>query len=151
MKKAKIDKEKIKDTLNTQNLKKIGKYILRERSQRFSLSILFIAFTVSVLFISLVLIVVSIWLLGYFGVIDSFGDNTSAIFTLIIVGQSSILISFGISFFFLRKSNTTSTVAEITRTAAFKVKRALQSEKCASPSAECFITPVENSVPGKVR
>jgi len=102
MKKAKIDKEKIKDTLNTQNLKKIGKYILRERSQRFSLSILFIAFTVSVLFISLVLIVVSIWLLGYFGVIDSFGDNTSAIFTLIIVGQSSILISFGISFFLIK-------------------------------------------------
>lgn len=98
----KIDKEKLAQTLSAPNIKKIGNFIFKERSQRFSLNILFTTFMVSVLFISVVLIMVSIWILGYFGVISGFAGNTSAILTLIIVGQSSILISFGISFLLIK-------------------------------------------------
>ena len=104
MRKPKKEKKKLKETLSTQSLKlkKIGNLIRKERDSRFSLSILFSSFVISVLFISVVLIVAAIWLLSYFGVIESFGANTSAILTLIIVGQSSILISFGISFLLVK-------------------------------------------------
>ena len=54
----KIDKEKLAQTLSAPNIKKIGNFIFKERSQRFSLNILFTTFMVSVLFISVVLIMV---------------------------------------------------------------------------------------------
>ncbi len=100
--KQNTEKPKLREALNLESFQKIGNFIKKERKNRFSLSILLSAFVVSVLFISVALIVVAIWLLSYFGVIDSFGNNPSAILTLVIVGQSSILISFGISFFLVK-------------------------------------------------
>ena len=99
---SKISKEKIAQTLNSPNIQRIGNFIRKERSQRFSLTILFTTFVICVLFISFVLIVASVWVLSAFGVIDVFIGNTSAILTLIIVGQASILISFGISFLLVK-------------------------------------------------
>ena len=96
------NKTKLKDRIDTQSLKKIGNFIRKERDNRFSLSILFSAFVGSVLFISALLIIVAIWLLSSFGVIGSFEDNPSMILALIIVGQSSVLISFGISFLLVK-------------------------------------------------
>lgn len=101
-KKKKSDKQKLAVTLKAPDIRKIGNFIMKERSQRFSLSILFTTFVICVLFISVVLIVVSVWILSYFGVISGFSDNPSAILTLVIVGQSSILISFGISFLLVK-------------------------------------------------
>ena len=98
----KIDRQQLAKTLKAPNIKKIGNFIMKERSQRFSLTILFTTFGICVLFISLLLIVASVWLLSYFGVISGFSDNPSAILTLIIVGQSSILVSFAISFLLVK-------------------------------------------------
>ncbi len=96
-KKQPTEKLKLRDAINKENFQRIGSFIKKERSSRFSLSILFSTFVISVISISVLLIVLAIWLLSYFGVIDSFGNNPSAILTLVIVGQSSILISFGFS------------------------------------------------------
>ena len=98
----KLDKQKLARTLKAPNIKKIGNFIMKERSQRFSLSILFTTFVICVLFISVLLIVTAVWLLSYFGVISGFSDNPSAILTLITVGQSSILVSFAISFLLVK-------------------------------------------------
>ena len=98
----KKQKTKLKGKLDTQSLKKIGNFIRRERKNRFSLTISLSGFVVSIIFISVVLIVAAIWLLSSFGVISSFADNPSSILTLIIVGQSSVLISFGISFLLVK-------------------------------------------------
>ncbi|MBQ8850049.1 MAG: HAMP domain-containing histidine kinase [Clostridia bacterium] len=96
------EKKKLKDKIDPQQLKKIGNFIFKERDYRFSLAILFVSFIACVLFISVVLLVVSIWLLSHFGVIGNFTDNPSSILVLIIVGQASVLISFGISFFLVK-------------------------------------------------
>lgn len=93
---------RLRDKIDTQSLKKIGNFIRRERDNRFSLAILFVSFMGIVLFISLVLIVLSVLILTQFGVIGNIEDNTSSILTLVIVGQASILISFGISFLFVK-------------------------------------------------
>ena len=96
------NRKKLKDRIDTQKLKRIGNFIRRERDQRFSLSILFAAFVGSVLFISVLLIVGAIWALTSFGIIGNLEDNASTILALIIVGQSSVLISFGISFLLVK-------------------------------------------------
>ena len=100
--KNKAQRKRLKDRIDTQSLRKIGNFIRRERDQRFSLSILFAAFVGSVLFISLILIIASIWILTEVGVIGSLEDSASTILPLIIVGQSSVLISFGISFLLMK-------------------------------------------------
>ena len=96
------ERKKLKDRIDPQRLKKIGNFIRRERDQRFSLSILFAAFVGCVLFISVLLIVGAIWALTNFGVIGNLEDSPSTILALIIVGQSSVLISFGISFLLVK-------------------------------------------------
>ena len=100
--KNKDQRKKLKDRIDTQSLKRIGNFIRKERDQRFSLSILFISFVGCVLLVSAVLIVVSIWLLTNFGVIGNLEGGASTILALIIVGQSSVLISFGISFLLVK-------------------------------------------------
>ena len=100
--KNKAQRKKLKDRIDTQKLRRIGNFIRRERDHRFSLSILFAAFVGSVLFISLLLIVASIWILTEVGVIGNLEDSASTILPLIIVGQSSVLISFGISFLLVK-------------------------------------------------
>ena len=100
--KKKRDLKKLKDKIDTQGLKKIGNFIRRERDHRFSLSILFSGYIVIVLFISLILIIASVWALTTFGIIEGLEDNPSTILALIIVGQSSVLISFGISFLLVK-------------------------------------------------
>ena len=100
--KKKHNRKKLKDRIDTQSLKKIGNFIRKERDQRFSLSILFVSFVGCVLLVSAILIVVAIWALSSFGVIGNFEDNPSTILALIIVGQSSVLISFGISFLLVK-------------------------------------------------
>ena len=96
------NRKKLKDRIDTQKLKRIGNFIRRERDQRFSLSILFAALVGSVLFISVLLIVGAIWALTSFGIIGNLEDNASTILALLIVGQSSVLISFGISFLLVK-------------------------------------------------
>ena len=93
---------RLRDRIDTQGLKRIGNFIRRERDNRFSLAILFAAFIGIVLFISVVLIVVAVWILSSFGAIGNVEDNTSTILTLVIIGQASVLISFGISFLFVK-------------------------------------------------
>ena len=93
---------KLNKKIDTQSLKKIGNFIRRERKNRFSLTISLSGFVVCIIFISVVLIVAAIWMLSSFGVISSFADNPSSILTLIIVGQSSVLISFGVSFLLVK-------------------------------------------------
>ena len=96
------NKQRLRDRIDPQRLKRIGNLIRKDRDNRFSLSILFSAYMGSVLFISVLLIVAAIWTLSKFGVIGNLEGNTSTIFTLIIVGQSSVLISFGISFLLVK-------------------------------------------------
>lgn len=96
------NKQRLRDRIDPQRLKRIGNLIRKDRDNRFSLSILFSAYMGSVLFISVLLIVAAIWTLSKFGVIGNLEGNTSTIFTLIIVGQSSVLISFGISFLLIK-------------------------------------------------
>ena len=96
------NKQRLRDRIDPQRLKRIGSFIRKDRDNRFSLSILFSAYIGSVLFISVLLIVAAIWTLSKFGVIGNLEGNTSTILTLIIVGQSSVLISFGISFLLVK-------------------------------------------------
>ena len=96
------NKQRLRDRIDPQRLKRIGSFIRKDRDNRFSLSILFSAYMGSVLFISVLLIVAAIWLLTRFGVIGNLEGSTSTILALIIVGQSSVLISFGISFLLIK-------------------------------------------------
>ena len=96
------NRQRLRDRIDPQRLKRIGNLIRKDRDNRFSLSILFSAYMGSVLFISVLLIVAAIWTLSKFGVIGNLEGNTSTILTLIIVGQSSVLISFGISFLLIK-------------------------------------------------
>ena len=96
------ERKKLKDRIDTQRLRKIGNFIRKERSQRFSLSILFISFVGCVLLVSAILIVAAVWALTNFGIIRGYAEDPSTILTLIIVGQSSVLISFGISFLLVK-------------------------------------------------
>lgn len=96
------NKQRLRDRIDPQRLKRIGNLIRKDRDNRFSLSILFSAYMGSVLFISVLLIVAAIWLLTRFGVIGNLEGSTSTILALVIVGQSSVLISFGISFLLIK-------------------------------------------------
>ena len=96
------NKQRLRDRIDPQRLKRIGSFIRKDRDNRFSLSILFSAYMGSVLFISVLLIVAAIWLLTRFGVIGNLEGSTSTILALVIVGQSSVLISFGISFLLIK-------------------------------------------------
>lgn len=98
----KQQKQKIKNKIDTQKLKKIGNFIFKERNNRFSLTIIFSTFVICVLLISMILIIAAIWFLSYFGIIGSFVDDPSTFLALIIVGQVSALISFGISFLLVK-------------------------------------------------